>query len=108
MSTRMEIFIFGNQATDYHTNLRTKLRQKSNPLLTSFLERANAALREEIAQQPRLIRDTIPEFSTLIDLVEWFEESDVSNPAMESAICCICQISCFIRLAGINFLCKRY
>ena len=97
MSPKMNILLFGNQGGDYHSNLRNKLHQKNNPVLTSFLERTNAALREEISQQPRLVRETMPQFSTLSDLVEWLNDPQVSNPAIESAICCVCQIACLIR-----------
>ncbi|KAI4249496.1 MAG: hypothetical protein LQ352_005609, partial [Teloschistes flavicans] len=96
MSPNMNILLFGDQATDYHNNLRLKLREKRNPTLSAFFERANAALCEEVAQQPRLVRDTIPSFSTLLDLVDWFDEVKTSNPAVESAICTICQIACLI------------
>ncbi|KAL8801213.1 MAG: hypothetical protein Q9182_004607 [Xanthomendoza sp. 2 TL-2023] len=92
----MSILLFGDQATDYHNNLRVKLREKNNPLLSSFLDQANVALCEEVARQPRLVRDTIPSFSTLLDLVDWFDEVKTSNPAVESAICTICQIACLI------------
>ena len=97
MSLKMNIFLFGDQTADYNSNLVGKLRQKDIPVLTSFLEKANVALREEISQQPGLVRKTIPSFSTLLDLVQWFSESGVSSPAIESAICTTCQIACLIR-----------
>ena len=97
MSPNMNIFLFGDQATDYHNNLRGKLHQKHMPILTSFLEKANAALKDEVAHQSILTRKTIPDFSTLHDIVEWLDGSNVSNPAVESAICTISQIACFIR-----------
>ena len=93
----MNIFLFGDQTANYNSNLVGKLRQKDIPVLTSFLEKVNVALREEISQQPGLVRKTIPSFSTLLDLVQWFNESDVSSPAIESAICTTCQIACLIR-----------
>lgn len=93
----MNVLIFGDQATAYHNNLRGKVHQKHMPALTSFLEQANAALKDEVALQSGLIRRTIPDFSTLLDLVDWLDESNVSNPAVESAICTISQIACFIR-----------
>ncbi|KAI4231872.1 MAG: hypothetical protein LQ349_005331 [Xanthoria aureola] len=96
MPPDMNILLFGDQATDYHNNLRNKLRERNNPILTSFLDQANAALCEEVARQPRLIRDTIPSFSTLLELVDWFDSAKTSNPAVESATCTICQIACLI------------
>ena len=97
MLPKMDIFLFGDQTANYTSNLVEKLRQKDIPLLTSFLEKVNVALREEISQQPGLVRKTIPSFSTLLDLVQWFNESDVSSPAIESAICTTCQVACLIR-----------
>lgn len=97
MRPEMKILLFGDQTTDYHNNLRIKLRETNNPVLSSFLDQANAALCEEVARQPRLVRDTIPPFSTLLDLVDWFDEAKTSNPAVESATCTTCQIACLIR-----------
>ena len=104
MPPDMNILLFGDQATDYHNNLRNKLRERNNPILTSFLDQANAALCEEVARQPRLIRDTIPSFSTLLELVDWFDSAKTSNPAVESATCTICQIACLIRLVHVGSL----
>ena len=97
MSPKMNIFLFGDQTADYNSNLLGKLRQNDIPILTSFLEKANVTLREEISRQPGLVQKTIPSFSTLLDLVQWFSESGVSSPAIESAICTTCQIACLIR-----------
>ena len=97
MASQMNIFLFGDQASDYHDNLRSKIHQKSHPLLTSFLERTTIALRQEVAQQPHLIRNTIPSFTSLLELVDWFDDVEVSNPAMESALCCITQVACLLR-----------
>ncbi|KAL9030755.1 MAG: hypothetical protein Q9196_001159 [Gyalolechia fulgens] len=96
MSLEMNILLFGDQTTDYHDNLRKKLHQKDNPVLSSFLEKTSAALREEVALQPRVVRDTIPSFFSLLELVNWFDESNVANPAVESAVCTTCQIACLI------------
>ncbi|KAL9578434.1 MAG: hypothetical protein Q9212_005718, partial [Teloschistes hypoglaucus] len=107
MSPNMNILLFGDQAADYHNNLRLKLREKNNPVLSSFLDQANAALCDEVARQPRLVRDTIPSFSTLLDLVDWFDEVKTSNPAVESAICTTCQIACLIRSVELASLRDR-
>ncbi|KAL8840310.1 MAG: hypothetical protein Q9170_001394 [Blastenia crenularia] len=101
MSSGIKILLFGDQATDYHDNLRKKLHRKGSPILSSLLEKTNAALREEVSLQSRLVRDTIPSFSNLLDLVDWFDESNVANPAVESAVCTTCQIACFI-----DYLCQ--
>ncbi|KAI4121902.1 MAG: hypothetical protein LQ338_006102 [Usnochroma carphineum] len=101
MSPEMKILLFGDQATDYHNNLRKKLHQKNSPVLSSFFDKTKAALREEVSLQSRLVRDTIPSFSNLLDLVDWSDEAKVANPAVESAICTTCQIACLI-----SYLCQ--
>ena len=97
MSHNMDILLFGDQAVDYHNNLRRKLHQKHMPALTSFLEGATAALKDEVAHQSALTRRSIADFSTLLDIVDWLDRSSVSHPAIESAVCTISQIACFIR-----------
>ena len=97
MSPKMKILLFGDQATEYYSNLRGKLHQKHMPTLTSFLEKANVALKDEVAHESALTRKAIPDFSTLLDLVDCLAGSDVSNPAIESAVCTISQIACLIR-----------
>ena len=97
MSPKMDILIFGDQATDFHNNLRAKLHQKGLPSLTSFLESATAALKDEVSHQPVLTRKALPDFSTLLDIVDWLDGSNISNPAIESAICTLSQVACLIR-----------
>ena len=92
----MNILLFGDQAGNYHLDLRDKLHQKNNPILTLFLERANVALREEITKLPGLVRHKIPHFLTLLDLLELLDDPKILNPAIESAICTISQIACLI------------
>ncbi|KAL8729534.1 MAG: hypothetical protein Q9181_004967 [Wetmoreana brouardii] len=101
MSSDMKILLFGDQAVDYHNNLRKKLHQKNSPILSSFFEKTNAALREEVALQSGLVQDTIPSFSNLLDLVDWLDEAKAINPAIESAVCTTCQIACLI-----SYLCQ--
>ena len=96
MLPEIKVFLFGDQATNYHNNLRNKLHEGNSPLVSTFLDQANAALCEEIARQPRLVRDSIPPFSTVLDLLDCFDEARASNPAVESAVCTICQIACLI------------
>ncbi|KAL9606585.1 MAG: hypothetical protein Q9179_000239 [Wetmoreana sp. 5 TL-2023] len=108
MSSDMKILLFGDQSIDYHNNLREKLHQKNNSILSSFFEKTNAALREEVALQSGLVRDTIPSFSTLFDLVDWFDEAKVTNPAVESAVCTTCQIACLISQNSIETLLEPF
>lgn len=93
----LHILLFGDQTGDYGKIFRQLLHIKENTVLTSFFEKAYSALRDEVSQQPRVVRDQIPGFSSIADLVTRYAESTAprSNP-LESALTCISQIACFI------------
>ena len=96
----MEILLFGDQQADCQLFLRHVFHFKGNPILTSFLERVGTALSEEIGRQPnRYYHKRIPRFSTVRELVERHYTSNQPNPAIESAIICLAQLSHFIWLA---------
>ena len=101
--TEMNILLFGDQTSDFHPLLRKLLHKKGNPVLGSFLERANVALRDEITRQSSLTQEKMPQFTSISDLIERYQDSKTSNPAIESAIVCICQIACFIRWVTRSF-----
>lgn len=93
----MQILLFGDQTGDYRTILRQIIHINENEILTSFLEKAYAALRDEVAQQPRVVRDQITGFSSISDLVARYEDSNTERSnALESVLTYLSQISCFI------------
>lgn len=93
----LHILLFGDQTGDYVKILSQLLHIKENTVLTSFFEKAYYALRDEVSQQPRAVRDQISGFSSIADLVARYSESTAarSNP-LESALTCISHIACFI------------
>lgn len=93
----MRVLLFGDQTGDYHKIFRQVLHLKGNAILTSFLEKAYSALRDEVAQQPRAFREHTTDFTSIADLVTRYEESNArKNNALESALTFLSQISCFI------------
>lgn len=97
MEDSLQIILFGDQTGDYRSIFRQVLHIKDNTILTSFFEKAYSALRDEVAQQPRAVRDQISGFTSIADLVARYSDSaDPKSNALESALTCISQISCFI------------
>lgn len=97
MDKKSRILLFGDQTGDYRIIFRQILQIKENAILTSFFEKAYCALRDEVAQQPRAVRDQIPDFTSIADLVARYEDSNAGkNNAIESTLACLSQISCFI------------
>ena len=97
MSDSMDLLVLGDQAVDTYLFLKDVLaRGKSNTIFSSFLARVSAALREEVAQLPRLDRECIPDFSTVQELADRYHDQCILNPAIESALLCISQLGHYI------------
>jgi len=92
----MHIFLFGDQTADQSSFLPKVFACKDHVLLASFLDRVNVALREEVAQLPRITRQRIPDFSTVQELSLRYHERAEASPAVESTILCVAQLAHFI------------
>ena len=93
---KMNIHVFGDQTADQIPLLRKIVSRRDNSLLVSFLERASAALREEIERLPKIQRDAIPDFLTISQLVQAYVELGVKVPQLESVFVTIAQLGHFI------------
>ena len=101
MSEPTSILLFGDQTGDYRTTFRRVLQIQDNPLLTSFFDRSYAVLRQEVANQPRSVRDETVGFSSIADLVARYADSELPETnALESALTYISQIACFFSYQG--------
>jgi hypothetical protein len=92
----MDIIVFGDQTVDCKSFLKTALRRKGSPLLSSFLERVHSTIQDEVATMPSGQRLRIPPFSNIAELVERYYDAALPNPSMESAIVCLSQLAHFI------------
>jgi hypothetical protein len=91
------VVLFGDQLTDLPAAFRRiNSRKDENPLLGSFLEKVKAALREEVGRQPRTIREDIPAFTSVFDLMERYHTLGSANPALTAALLCVAQLATFI------------
>ena len=92
----VQVFLFGDQTSAFETDLRQLLHVKGNEILTSFLSKANLALRFEIAKLPPSQQEVFPRFTTLIDLLNGFRDYR-SHPALELGLLCLNQLARFIK-----------
>jgi hypothetical protein len=94
----MNVFIFGDQTADQIPLLRKIVSRRDNSLLATFLERCSSALREEVQALPKPQRDSIPDFLTISQLVQAYQETDAKVPQLESVLVTIAQLGHYIGL----------
>ena len=91
-----QVFLFGDLTVPFEEDLRQLLHIKGNGSLSSFLDQAGFALREEFGHLASRQQELLPRFTTLIDLLFKLNES-AGAPALRSALLCLYQIGQFIR-----------
>jgi Starter unit:ACP transacylase in aflatoxin biosynthesis len=92
----MNVHVFGDQTADQTPLLRKIVNRRDNSLLSTFLERSASAVREENQRLPKLQRNSVPDFLTISELVEAYNDSDSKIPQVESVLVTIAQLGHFI------------
>ncbi|KAE8391278.1 hypothetical protein BDV23DRAFT_182792 [Aspergillus alliaceus] len=99
----MRAFIFTDQLVDGQQNLPSAKRiNDTSILLSAFLIKAHAALRDEISFLPGACRAKIPPFSSVIDLIERSRSQRAQRVELSIALLCVYQISLFLQLVERN------
>ncbi|KAK3368613.1 polyketide synthase [Podospora didyma] len=95
-----QVLVFGDlSSSGFEEELRRLLHFKDSPLLGSFLEQVSFALRRLIGSLPSQQQDLFPHFTTLIDLVSRFGETD-GTPILRFFALSVYEISQFILYYG--------
>ncbi|KAI9710476.1 MAG: polyketide synthase [Bogoriella megaspora] len=92
----MNVLFFGDQTADQSALLRKAVNRKENALLQTFLDQVSVAIREETRKLPKTVRDTIPDFLTVGQLVEAYFEKGNKVPQLESCLVTVAQLAHFI------------
>ncbi|KAI0452381.1 polyketide synthase for naphthopyrone YWA1 [Xylaria acuta] len=106
MGEEGRICLFGDQTNDFVPGLRRLLRVRDSPLLCSFFEKTHLALRQEITQQSRGIRESLPRFSNTSDLFAAYLADRTSDPVLAVTLSTVYQLGSFIRYYGDG--CRQY
>ena len=93
---QQKLYLFGDQTYDVRQHLKDLLRYRTNPILEEFLVKAYDAIRMEIFTLPPQVRDGLPRFTCLDDLVLWKQDGKRCVP-LDMAVTCIYQLGVFIR-----------
>ncbi|KAF2132453.1 putative polyketide synthase [Dothidotthia symphoricarpi CBS 119687] len=93
----MSVLLFPNQLLDTREVIRqVHHARQSTVLAKSFLEKAYHALRDEVWNLHRDVRDEIPPFNSAFDLSERHAASKIQRVEVSSALLCISQLAQFI------------
>lgn len=96
-NSTMNVVLFGDETANVRAIFqRVHYYKQSSALVRSFLEKAYAALLEEAMTVPKSMRATIPDSTSIFDLMERYYDIGTPNPAIEGALLCICQMASFM------------
>lgn len=96
MSDHMKLYLFGDQTYDIQPDLKDLLRYRHNPVLEDFLVKVYDTIRNDIYKLPNEIREELPRFTCLDDLVLWKQGGKRCIP-LDMAVTCMYQLGAFIR-----------
>ncbi|KAI0196979.1 polyketide synthase [Astrocystis sublimbata] len=97
MASQSSFLLFGDQSLDTHGFLADFLKRRNPSYLSrEFLRLAGDALRDEIENLPRFVRQKIPTFRTLAQLNEGYHGQKIKSPGIDSALLCITQLAHYI------------
>jgi naphtho-gamma-pyrone polyketide synthase len=86
------IILFGDSTVAFEDDLRQLLHHKVNGSLQSLFDGASLVFRREFASLPVDRRAWLPQFTTLLDLLDRLEGT-VGAPALKSGLLCLYQIA---------------
>lgn len=96
MADQLKLYLFGDQTYDVQPYLKDLMRYRHNPVLEDFLVKAYNAIRTEIYKLPHKIRDDLPRFTCLDDLV-LRKPGGIRCIPLDVAVTCMYQLGVFIR-----------
>lgn len=92
----LEILLFGDQTADQKQLLQKLVQRKDHAVVTTFMERAAAAIREEVRKLPRTRREVMPDFLTVNNLVDAYYNKGIKIPELESTLVTVAQLAHYI------------
>lgn len=95
MAEQSKLYLFGDQTFDTQPYLKGLSRYRHNPVLEDFLVKAYDAIRTEIYNLPREVREDLPRFTDLEDIIFRKQGGKQCIP-LDMAVTCMYQLGVFI------------
>ena len=96
MADQLKLYLFGDQTYDVQLELKDLMRSRTNPVLENFLAKAYNAIRTELYELPCEIREGLPRFTCLEDLILRGQGGKRCIP-LDMAVTCMYQLGIFIQ-----------
>lgn len=96
MSDQMTLYLFGDQTYDTQPDLKDLLLYRDNPVLENFLVKAYDTIRKDLYKLPDEIREDLPRFTCLDDLILRKQDGKRCIP-LDMAVTCMYQLGVVIR-----------
>ena len=96
MTGQLQLYLFGDQTYDVQPYLKDLIQYRHNPILDDFLIKAYDAIRKEIYTLPCEVRDDLPRFTCLEDVISRKQGGKRCVP-LDMAVTCMYQLGVFIR-----------
>lgn len=100
MVAELQLLLFGDETGDFRVPLQELCESQHGLLLSRFINDLNVLLRDEVSRQRRDVKDQIPPFRDVLDLVRKYQDSDCQRQVLKSPLLCIFQLGSVIRCAS--------
>ena len=97
MADAFNILLFGDGSSDFREPLQKLCERQKGVIFLHFIDRLNEVLRDEARRQPRHVRQQIPSFTDVFDLVKKYQDAASRNQILDTTLACICQLGSVIR-----------
>src|SRR3954469_14242775 len=95
MDRTKQVYLFGDQTTNFNNKLTSLIRSPKGPILSYFLNEVTQVLRAAATKLPSSLYESFPRFSRLEELVEQ-HQNETLHPAFQQALTTIYHFASFI------------
>ena len=95
MIRHVRLYLCGDQTFDVQPHLKDLLHYRHNPVLEDFVTKAYDAIRIELYSLPRQVRDELPRFTNIDDIISQKPGGKRCVP-LDMAVTCMFQLGTFI------------
>lgn len=95
--SNLKLVMFGDLTFDLTHRWKDLFHIRNNAAVEDFLTKAYIAIRNEIYKLPVDVRNDLPRFTCLNDLILSNKAGSRRVPALDTAVACMYQLATFIR-----------